>query len=135
MGRGPLFIYLFVQRACFTYYDCITNYSKSWWRKTTIYYAHRFCGSGFGQSRVGSACLCSILSGPQLEAFKAEGWNHLEAHSLTCRAVNTGCQLGPGVPLHLGFCIWSLGLKSWFEFITIWWQSSKGKHPKGESQR
>lgn len=51
-------------------------------------------GWAFGQSIVESACLCPILSESQLKDFKAEGWNLLEAHSLTCHAVNTDCQLG-----------------------------------------
>ena len=29
------------------------------------------------QNTVGTACLCSVMSGPHLEDSKAETWNHL----------------------------------------------------------
>lgn len=38
---------------------CITNYPQTQWHKTSTYYAHGFCGSGYGTARwLFSATLC-----------------------------------------------------------------------------
>lgn len=132
-GREPpniLFIYLFTQTAYSTYYNYRKSDSKPSWRKIAIMFTDS--GGQVFDNTVASACLCSMLSGPQLEGLKAEDWVHLKAHSLTYLAVNTGCWLEHSSPPALLIVV-SLQ-KSLFDFITIWRQSSKGKHPKGQSR-
>lgn len=49
-------------------------------------------GQEFGQDRVRmGACVCSAMSGSQLEALKAAGWDLLKAPSLTRQVVDAGC--------------------------------------------
>ena len=49
----------------------------------------------FRQGTLGTACLCSRLSGPPAGNTQGCGQNLLEVFSLTHLVVNVGCQLGP----------------------------------------
>lgn len=49
---------------CSSYHGCITNFSQTWWCKTTIYCAHGFCGAvqELRQGTAGTAWLCLTMS-------------------------------------------------------------------------
>lgn len=62
---------------------CVTNHSElNGVKQQPFYYAHWFCGSGFGRCSVGMAFLCSIKCGASAEyVWTAVGSDHLKPFS------------------------------------------------------
>ena len=72
------------KEGCPDYYCCVTNHPQTV-AQSSHFIIFRFCGSGT-QGTVGTACLCSIISGASAGKLDRWGWNYLEA-------VGAGCQL------------------------------------------
>lgn len=83
--------------------DRIADLSTAWSRKTTIYCARAFCGSGIRTAHCGDGMALLREVGPPGEGSEAVGWDHLRLiHSpvwwlmlVADRDLSRGCQLEP----------------------------------------
>lgn len=84
----------------FQYYGYIKITPSTWWHKTDILWV-LWVRNSVRAEWGWLAYVRSPVPGPQLEALKAESWDPLKAHSLTCLVVDAGSWLRASVSLRM----------------------------------